>query len=174
MNCQVLGNRRKKAPKSAREGDPPKTAGSQKKKTSEAPTNGNGDGGDDGPAEGDENAAPVSADPNPRRRVIRLMLKKLVKKGKIGAAHTHEDNVYRGVADHEKGIAKDAMDPEDPSMLEDLLLAAFKDAAQKADAPKQPFDLERALDAMAHGGERQVHRLVDHAAEGLGQRRQGR
>lgn len=30
-------------------------------------------------------------------------------------------------------IAKEAMDPEDPSMLEDLLLAAFKDAAQKAD-----------------------------------------
>ena len=30
-------------------------------------------------------------------------------------------------------IAKDVMDPEDPSMLEDLLLAAFKDAAQKAD-----------------------------------------
>ncbi len=30
-------------------------------------------------------------------------------------------------------IAKEAMDPEDPSMLEDLLLAAFKDASQKAD-----------------------------------------
>ncbi len=30
-------------------------------------------------------------------------------------------------------IAKEAMDPEDPSMLEDLLLVAFKDAAQKAD-----------------------------------------
>lgn len=30
-------------------------------------------------------------------------------------------------------IAKEAMDPEDPSMLEDLLLAAFKDAAAKAD-----------------------------------------
>ncbi|MBL0209871.1 MAG: YbaB/EbfC family nucleoid-associated protein [Holophagaceae bacterium] len=30
-------------------------------------------------------------------------------------------------------IAKEAMDPEDPSMLEDLLLAAFKDAALKAD-----------------------------------------
>jgi len=30
-------------------------------------------------------------------------------------------------------IAKDAMDPEDPSMLEDLLLAAFKDATAKAD-----------------------------------------
>lgn len=30
-------------------------------------------------------------------------------------------------------IAKDAMDPEDPSMLEDLLMAAFKDASQKAD-----------------------------------------
>jgi hypothetical protein len=38
------------------------------------------------------------------------MLKKLFKKGKIGASHTHEDNVYRGVADHEKGIAKEAMD----------------------------------------------------------------
>lgn len=30
-------------------------------------------------------------------------------------------------------IAKEAMDPEDPSMLEDLLMAAFRDAAQKAD-----------------------------------------
>ncbi len=55
-------------------------------------------------------ALPLSADPNPRRRVIRQMLRKLVKKAKIGAAHTHEDNVYRGVADHEKGLAKEAMD----------------------------------------------------------------
>jgi DNA-binding YbaB/EbfC family protein len=31
-------------------------------------------------------------------------------------------------------IAKDAMDPEDPSMLEDLILAAFKDAGAKVDA----------------------------------------
>jgi len=30
-------------------------------------------------------------------------------------------------------IAKEAMDPEDPSMLEDLLLAAFKDASAKVD-----------------------------------------
>ncbi|BDU76362.1 YbaB/EbfC family nucleoid-associated protein [Mesoterricola sediminis] len=30
-------------------------------------------------------------------------------------------------------IAKEAMDPEDPSMLEDLVLAAFKDASAKAD-----------------------------------------
>ena len=30
-------------------------------------------------------------------------------------------------------IAKDAMDPEDPSMLEDLVMAAFRDAAAKAD-----------------------------------------
>ena len=30
-------------------------------------------------------------------------------------------------------IAKDAMDPEDPSMLEDLLLAAFRDAGAKVD-----------------------------------------
>jgi len=53
---------------------------------------------------------PPSADPNPRRRVLRQMLKKLFKKGKIGASHTHEDNVYRGVADHEKGIAKELID----------------------------------------------------------------
>jgi DNA-binding YbaB/EbfC family protein len=30
-------------------------------------------------------------------------------------------------------IAKEAMDPEDPSMLEDLILAAYNDAAKKAD-----------------------------------------
>ena len=30
-------------------------------------------------------------------------------------------------------IAKEAMDPEDPSMLEDLILAAFRDAAKKAE-----------------------------------------
>ena len=30
-------------------------------------------------------------------------------------------------------IAKEAMDPEDPSMLEDLLLAAFRDATAKVD-----------------------------------------
>lgn len=70
-------------------------------------------------AEGEAGGAPdlpeesdtsIASDLNPRRRVVRLMLRKLVKKGKIGAAHTHEDNVYRGVADHEKGIAKDAID----------------------------------------------------------------
>ena len=30
-------------------------------------------------------------------------------------------------------ISKEAIDPEDPSMLEDLIVAAFKDAAAKAD-----------------------------------------
>jgi hypothetical protein len=30
-------------------------------------------------------------------------------------------------------IAKEAMDPEDPSMLEDLLMAAFRDATTKVD-----------------------------------------
>lgn len=54
--------------------------------------------------------ASVSQDPNPRRRVLRLIVRKLFQKSKIGAAHTHEDNVYRGVPDHEKGLAKDAMD----------------------------------------------------------------
>jgi hypothetical protein len=52
----------------------------------------------------------IADDTNPRRRVLRQMLKKLFKKGKIGASHTHEDNVYRGVADHDKGLAKEAMD----------------------------------------------------------------
>jgi len=30
-------------------------------------------------------------------------------------------------------ISKDAMDPDDPSMLEDLIMAAFKDASAKAE-----------------------------------------
>jgi len=30
-------------------------------------------------------------------------------------------------------ISKDAMDPEDPGMLEDLIVAAFRDASAKAD-----------------------------------------
>lgn len=30
-------------------------------------------------------------------------------------------------------ISKDAMDPEDPSMLEDLIMAAFNDASAKVD-----------------------------------------
>ncbi len=34
-------------------------------------------------------------------------------------------------------IAKEAIDPDDPSMLEDLLKAAFKDAAAKADEGMQ-------------------------------------
>jgi DNA-binding YbaB/EbfC family protein len=31
-------------------------------------------------------------------------------------------------------ISRDAIDPEDPTMLEDLIMAAFKDASAKADA----------------------------------------
>jgi hypothetical protein len=53
---------------------------------------------------------PLSEDPNPRRRVVRHLLRRLLKKGKIGASHTHEDNVYRGVADHEKGLARQAVE----------------------------------------------------------------
>ncbi len=68
------------------------------------------------PAEGGTPDAPepsdnsIATDLNPRRRVLRQMLRRLVKKGKIGAAHTHEDNVYRGIADHEKGFAKETID----------------------------------------------------------------
>jgi hypothetical protein len=47
---------------------------------------------------------------SPRRRVVLQILRKLVKKGKIGSSHSHLDSVYRGVADHEKGLAKEAVD----------------------------------------------------------------
>jgi len=43
-------------------------------------------------------------------------------------------------------ISKDAMDPEDPSMLEDLIMAAFKDAAAKADSA-----MAKATGGMAAG-----------------------
>jgi len=52
----------------------------------------------------------IASDGNPRRKVMRQMLRRLVKKNKIGAAHTHEANVYRGIADHEKGVAKEAIE----------------------------------------------------------------
>jgi hypothetical protein len=71
---------------------------------------------EDGPAAADgPEALPVAepapaVDANPRRRILRQLLRKLVQKGKIGASHTHEDNVYRGVADHEKGIAKELVE----------------------------------------------------------------
>jgi hypothetical protein len=54
--------------------------------------------------------SPLFEDANPHRRVLRQILRKLFKKGKIGASHTHQDNVYRGLPDHDKGIAKQAMD----------------------------------------------------------------
>jgi hypothetical protein len=61
--------------------------------------------------EADESEArAIVADQNPRRRVLRQILRKLLNKGKVGGSHTHEDNVYRGVADHEKGLAKEAME----------------------------------------------------------------
>lgn len=44
-------------------------------------------------------------------------------------------------------IAKEAIDPEDPSMLEDLLRAAFKDAAAKADE-----GMQKATGGMMPGG----------------------
>jgi len=55
-------------------------------------------------------APPLRDDPEPRRRVLRFMLRKLLKKSKIGAAHTHEDNLYRGLPDHQKGLAKEVID----------------------------------------------------------------
>jgi hypothetical protein len=54
--------------------------------------------------------SPIQEDANPHRRVLRQILRRLFKKGKIGASHTHEDNVYRGLPDHDKGIAKQAVD----------------------------------------------------------------
>lgn len=61
------------------------------------------------PPEGPALAPDPALDPNPRRRLLRQVLRKLFTKGKIGGAHTHEDNVYRGVADHEKGLAKEVI-----------------------------------------------------------------
>jgi len=43
-------------------------------------------------------------------------------------------------------ISKDAMDPEDPSMLEDLIMVAFKDASEKVDAA-----MAKATGGMAAG-----------------------
>ncbi len=65
---------------------------------------------DDDPIDAADPEEGRSPDPNPRRRLVRQMLRKLLAKGKVGAAHTHEDNVYRGVPDHEKGLAKEAID----------------------------------------------------------------
>ena len=48
----------------------------------------------------------IEDDPDPQRRLLRFVLSKLIAKGKIGGAHTHVDHVYRGIADHEKGLAK--------------------------------------------------------------------
>lgn len=56
-----------------------------------------------------DDASTSVSEPGLRARLLRQIVKKLFKKGKIGAAHTHEDNLFRGVADHEKGIAKDVM-----------------------------------------------------------------
>lgn len=53
---------------------------------------------------------PASRDPKPRRRLLRQMLRRLSHKGKIGGAHTHQDNVFRGIADHDKGTAKRIID----------------------------------------------------------------
>ena len=44
-------------------------------------------------------------------------------------------------------ISKDAMDPEDPSMLEDLITLAFKDAAAKAEEA-----MSKVTGAMTGGG----------------------
>jgi DNA-binding YbaB/EbfC family protein len=43
-------------------------------------------------------------------------------------------------------IAKEAMDPEDPSMLEDLIMAAYGDAATKASE-----EMAKATGGMASG-----------------------
>jgi chaperonin cofactor prefoldin len=64
----------------------------------------------DTPAEPAPDAPSVRDDPEPRRRVLRFMLRKLLQKSKIGAAHTHQDNLYRGLPDHQKGLAKQVIE----------------------------------------------------------------
>jgi hypothetical protein len=58
------------------------------------------------PASAPSEARDPAEEINPRSRLLRQMLGRLLRKGKIGASHTQEDNLLRGVADHQKGEAK--------------------------------------------------------------------
>jgi hypothetical protein len=51
----------------------------------------------------------VAPAPTREARILQQLMRKLFAKGKIGASHTHEDNLLRSFPDHEKGIAKDAI-----------------------------------------------------------------
>lgn len=53
---------------------------------------------------------PIMADPEPARRALRIVLRRLIRFGKIGASHTRVDNALRGAPPHLRGAIKDAVD----------------------------------------------------------------
>ncbi len=52
----------------------------------------------------------LSLDPDPARRALRTVLRRLVRFGKIGASHTRVDNALRGAPPHLRGTIKHAVD----------------------------------------------------------------
>ncbi len=52
---------------------------------------------------------PIAEDPEPARRALRTVLRRLVRFGKIGASHTRVDNALRGAPPHLRGTIKDAV-----------------------------------------------------------------
>jgi hypothetical protein len=63
---------------------------------------------DEDPDEATGRADPLDADPHEARRRLRASLRRLLRHGKIGAAHTRLDNVLRGAAGDVRGSMKDA------------------------------------------------------------------
>jgi hypothetical protein len=53
---------------------------------------------------------PLENDPDPGRRALRIVLRRLVRLGKIGASHTRVDNALRGAPPHLRGNVKHAVD----------------------------------------------------------------
>jgi hypothetical protein len=51
--------------------------------------------------------APPPAGETREARILSQLVRKLFSKGKIGASHTHEDNLIRSFPDHEKGIVRE-------------------------------------------------------------------
>ena len=52
----------------------------------------------------------LSLDPDPARRALRTVLRRLVRFGKIGGSHTRVDNALRGAPPHLRGTIKHAVD----------------------------------------------------------------
>jgi hypothetical protein len=62
------------------------------------------------PPSGTAGADPLEADQQPARRALRVVLRRLIRFGKIGASHTRVDNALRGAPPHLRGVIKHAVD----------------------------------------------------------------